>query len=95
MFQKKRRAFVQSMVASIKNHTGQTNYTDHEISLVLYRQLISGWGFHKVSNTNPTQVIWPLLHLLEFSLRKNGSPKPSTISTTGSTSLSTRTLRFR
>ena len=90
---RKRRAFVQSMVASIKNHTGQTNYTDHEISLVLYRQLISGWGFHTASNNNPTQVSF--LHLLEFSLRKNGSPKPSTISTTGSTSLSTRTLRFR
>ena len=84
MFRKKRRAFVQSMVASIKNHTGQTNYTDHEISLVLYRQLISGWGFHTVSNTNPTQVIF--LHLLEFSLRKNGSPTQSSISTTGSTS---------
>ena len=47
-----RRAFVKSMVASIKNHTGQTNYTDHEISLVLYKQLISGWGF----NNNPAEV---------------------------------------
>ena len=54
------------MVASIKNHTGQTNYTDHEISLVLYRQLISGWGFHTVPNTNPTQVIWPFLCLLKI-----------------------------
>ena len=47
-----RRTFVQSMVASIKNHTGQTNYSDHEISLVLFKQLISGWGF----NTDQTQL---------------------------------------
>ena len=89
-----RKAFVMSMVDSIKNHTGQTSYTDHEISLVLYKQLISGWGF----NTNPAEVdlliCRPSLSPI-FSPRINGFPRRSAVCTMDLISLSTTTFGIK